>query len=226
MENKNPIRSYVVHGRGRLTPAQKRAYESLLPAYGIPFRHAELDFAAIFGRAAPTIFEIGSGMGEATADIALRHPENNYLAAEVFKPGIGSLLRRIEENNIRNLRVIHHDAVEVLQYMIPDASLAGVHIFFPDPWPKKRHHKRRLIQPPFVDLLCQKLQPGGYVHVATDWENYAEQIRAVLEDSPCLTNAAMLPDDPLQSRPQTKFERRGKTLQHEIQDFYYRRESG
>lgn len=217
-----PIRSYVLR-QGRISTAQQRAREELLPRYGISFRTALLDLDAEFGRAAPKLLEIGFGMGETTAAIAAAHPENDYLGIEVHAPGVGSLLKRIAEHGLGNVRVIQHDAVEVLQSMIPPQSLAGVHLFFPDPWPKLRHHKRRLIQPPFAALLADRLQPGGYLHIATDWVPYAEHALAVLSAEPRLANTvrgyAPRPDH----RPLTKFEQRGLRLGHAVHDIVFRR---
>ena len=174
-----PIRSYVLR-QGRVSNAQARAHESLLPRYGIEYTGKPVDLGAVFGRSAKTVLEIGCGMGETTAAIAAAHPENDYLGIEVHTPGVGSLLKLIDEGGLTNLRVIQHDAVEVLREMIAPASLDGAHIFFPDPWPKKRHHKRRLVQTDFVALLASRLKAGGYVHLATDWEEYAGQMLAVL----------------------------------------------
>lgn len=217
------IRSYVLR-QGRMTRAQARAHATLLPKYGVPFVRAPLDLAALFGRAAPKIVEIGFGMGETTAAIARENPDKDYLAIEVHSPGVGSLLKRIDALGLANVRVIQHDAVDVLEWMLAPESLDGVHIFFPDPWPKKRHHKRRLIQPPFVALLAQRLKPGGYLHVATDWQDYAEHILAVLSEEPRLANAAGRGFAPRpNSRPPTKFEERGRRLGHGVWDVLFRR---
>jgi tRNA (guanine-N7-)-methyltransferase len=177
----------------------------------------------VFGRAAPKILEIGFGMGETTAAIAAAHPENDYLALEVHNPGVGSLLKLIGEMGLTNLRIIQHDAVEVLRDMIPEASLDGVHIFFPDPWHKARHHKRRLIQPPFISRLVQKLKPGGYVHAATDWQDYAEQMLEVFSAEPQLQNTANEYAPRPEYRPLTKFEQRGLRLGHGVWDLVFRR---
>jgi tRNA (guanine-N7-)-methyltransferase len=218
-----PIRSYVLR-QGRLTDAQRRARDELLPRFGVTFAHEPLDLDRVFGRAAPRILEIGFGMGETTARIAADHPENDYLCVEVHTPGVGSLLRRVGELGLINVRVVQHDAVEVVEHMIPPASLDGVHVFFPDPWPKKRHHKRRLIQPPFVRLLASRMKAGAYLHVATDWEDYALQILEVLSAEPLLTNTAAgfaaRPD----TRPRTKFEARGLRLGHRVWDLLFRRQ--
>ncbi|MCU0972513.1 MAG: tRNA (guanosine(46)-N7)-methyltransferase TrmB [Burkholderiales bacterium] len=217
-----PIRSYVLR-QGRISNAQQRAWEELLPRYGIPFRAALLDLDAEFGRPAPKLLEIGFGMGETTANVAAAHPENDYLGIEVHRPGVGSLLRLIAERGLENVRVIQHDAVEVLKDMIRPASLDGVHIFFPDPWPKLRHHKRRLIQPPFVALLSERLRVGGYLHVATDWAHYAEQVLAVLGAESRLANTARGYAPRPDYRPLTKFEERGLRLGHDVYDIIFRR---
>lgn len=218
------IRSYVLR-QGRVSNAQRRAHDELLPRYGIGFRDAPLDLDRTFGRHAPRILEIGCGMGETTAAIAAAHPECDYVGIEVHTPGVGSLLKEIEARNLGNLRVIQHDAVEVLQRMIPETSLDGIHIFFPDPWPKKRHHKRRLIQPPFVALAVSRLKPGGYIHAATDWQEYAAQILEVLSAEPLLANTAAGYAERPPYRPQTKFETRGLKLGHGVWDILFRRKA-
>lgn len=219
---RSPIRSYVLR-QGRLTDAQRRACDELLPRYGIPFAREPLDLARVFGRAAPKILEIGFGMGETTARIAAGHPQNDYLGIEVHMPGVGSLLKRVAELELANVRVIRHDAVEVIEHMIPPASLDGVHVFFPDPWPKKRHHKRRLIQPPFVALLVSRMKRGAYLHVATDWEHYAQQIMGVLSAEPLLANTTDGFAPRPAWRPLTKFENRGLRLGHRVWDLLFRR---
>ena len=221
-EQHRHIRSYVLR-QGRVSNAQRRAHDTLLPRYGIEYSPAPLDFDAAFGRAAPRILEIGFGMGETTATIAATHREIDYLALEVHTPGVGSLLKQIEALGLSNVRIIQHDAVEVLERMIPAASLNGVHIFFPDPWPKKRHHKRRLIQSPLVSLLASKLKPGGYVHAATDWEEYAQQILDIFSDEPLLDNTADGFAPRPEYRPLTKFEQRGLKLGHGVWDIVFRR---
>ncbi len=178
------IRSYVLR-QGRVSNAQQRCYDNLMPLYGIPYTALSLDLENIFGRDAPKILEIGFGMGESTATIAQAHLENDYLAIEVHTPGVGSLLKQIEEKHLGNIRLIQHDAVEVLRDMLADNVLDGAHIFFPDPWHKTRHNKRRLIQAPFIAQLVQRLKPGGYLHIATDWQDYAEQVLAVLNAEGC-----------------------------------------
>ena len=232
-DNQRPIRSFVLR-QGRVSNAQARAHELLLPRFGIPYSPQPLDLVQVFGRQAPKILEIGFGMGETTAAIAAAHPEADYLGIEVHTPGVGSLLKLIEEKGIANLRLIQHDAVEVLREMIAPGSLDGAHIFFPDPWPKKRHHKRRLIQPPFVALLASRLRPGGYVHLATDWQEYAEQMLEVLSAEPQLENSADGPSTEPRTgfarrpdyRPQTKFETRGLRLGHGVWDIIFRKRDG
>ena len=217
-----PIRSFVLR-QGRVSSAQRRAVDALLSVHGIAYAPGALDFEQLFGRRAPTILEIGSGMGETTASIAQTQPENNYLAIEVHTPGVGSLLKRIAEDKLANLRLIQHDAVEVLEHMIAPASLAGTHIFFPDPWPKKRHHKRRLIQPGFAALLASRLAPGAYLHAATDWQEYAEQILSVFAAAPGLANTAPGFAPRPGYRPLTKFESRGLKLGHGVWDIVFRK---
>ncbi|MBP6058690.1 MAG: tRNA (guanosine(46)-N7)-methyltransferase TrmB [Nitrosomonas sp.] len=214
------IRSFVLR-QGRLSNAQHRACETLLPKYGIPFSQSALDLDQVFGRQAPKILEIGFGMGESTATIAQSHLENDYLAIEVHTPGVGSLLNQIETLGLTNLRIIQHDAVEVLQHMLPTECLNGVHIFFPDPWPKARHHKRRLIQPALVTRLCEHLKTGGYIHAATDWEDYAIQILQVLSQAPGLSNTAIDYAPRPEYRPLTKFEQRGLKLGHGVWDLLF-----
>jgi tRNA (guanine-N7-)-methyltransferase len=217
-----PIRTFVLR-QGRVSNAQRRAVDTLLSVHGIAYAPGVLDFEQVYGRRAPTILEIGFGMGETTAQIAQAHPENNYLGIEVHTPGVGSLLKLIAENSLANLRLIQHDAVEVLEHMIAPASLAGAHIFFPDPWPKKRHHKRRLIQPAFVALLASRLAPGAYLHAATDWQEYAEQILAVFAAEPALANTAPGFAPRPDYRPLTKFESRGLKLGHGVWDVIFRK---
>jgi tRNA (guanine-N7-)-methyltransferase len=217
-----PVRSYVLR-QGRMSPAQTRAFTELLPRYGIGFAPAPLHFADVFGRTAPVVLEIGFGMGETTAAIAQAHPERDFLGIEVHAPGVGALLKRIEALSLSNVRVIRHDAVEVVEQMIPARSLAGIHVFFPDPWPKKRHHKRRLLQPAFVHALAERLAAGGYLHAATDWEDYAREMLATLSAEPSLANTAadFAPRPPW--RPETKFEARGVALGHGVFDLVFTR---
>jgi tRNA (guanine-N7-)-methyltransferase len=214
------IKSFVTRA-GRLSPAQDRAIQTLGPTFCLPFEKTLLDSTAAFGRTAPLILEIGTGMGETTAHIAALMPEKNFLGVEVHTPGIGSLLKRISEQSLSNLRLMQHDAFEVITHRLAPDSLAGVHVFFPDPWHKARHNKRRLIQAPFVELLCSRIAPGGYLHCATDWEDYAEQMLAVLSAEPMLKNTvegfAPRPD----YRPVTKFENRGLKLGHGVWDLVF-----
>lgn len=222
MRETRGIRSFVLR-QGRMTEGQKRAQADLLPRFGIEYSAKPLDLDAAFGRKAPKILEIGFGMGETTAAIALAHPENDYLGVEVHAPGVGALLKRIDAGGITNVRIIRHDAVAVLENMIAPGSLAGAHVFFPDPWPKKKHHKRRLVQPPFIALLASRIVPGGYLHLATDWEQYAEQMLEVLGAEPLLENTAPGYAERPSSRPLTKFENRGLKLGHGVWDLVFRR---
>ncbi|MBL8525984.1 MAG: tRNA (guanosine(46)-N7)-methyltransferase TrmB [Betaproteobacteria bacterium] len=218
-----PIRSFVLR-QGRMSPAQTRAYETVGPKFMVPHDPpAMLEYAKLFGRAAPTIVEIGFGMGESTAAIAKLQPEKNFIGIEVHTPGVGALLKLIGEQEISNLRIVQHDAVEVLKQMIPDGSLDGFHIFFPDPWPKKRHHKRRLIQPDLVKLLVQKLKPDGYLHLATDWEDYAMHMLEVLQAEPGLANTAETFAPRPDYRGTSGFERKGLAKGHDVWDLVYRR---
>jgi len=219
---KTHIRSYVLR-QGRVSTAQRRAVDMLLPRFGIAYAAQPLDLDQAFGRIAPKILEIGFGMGDSTASIALAHPENDYLALEVHTPGVGNLLKLIDTQELSNIRIIQHDAVEVLRDMIAANTLDGVHIFFPDPWHKARHNKRRLIQAPFITQLVQKLKPGGYIHVATDWQDYAGQILSVLGAEPLLENTAADYAPRPDYRPLTKFEQRGLRLGHGVWDVVFRR---
>ena len=238
------LKSFVKRG-GRTTDGQQRAYDQLGPRFLLPYRAAPIDLATTFGRAAPTVLEIGFGMGEATAHIAALMPETNFLCCEVHEPGIGALLKRIGEQDLHNIRICAHDAVDVLDHMIEPATLAGVHIFFPDPWHKARHHKRRLIQPPLVRKLAERIAPGGYLHCATDWQPYAEQMLEVLAQEALLRNSvaaadvADVPDVPDAAtaptdrgyapkpayRPLTKFENRGLRLGHGVWDLVFIRQA-
>ncbi len=195
-----------------------------MPRFGVPYTPQTLDLRALYGRTdSHKILEIGFGMGETTARIAHNRPECDFLGIEVHTPGVGSLLKHIAEQNLQNLRIVQHDAVEVLTHMLADASLDGVHIFFPDPWPKKRHHKRRLIQAGFVKLLCSKLKPGGYLHVATDWQEYAEWVMEILLAESQLVNTATDYAPRPDYRPLTKFEQRGLRLGHGVWDLIFSR---
>jgi tRNA (guanine-N7-)-methyltransferase len=220
--SRRPVRSFVLR-QGRMSPAQQRAVDELTPRLGIAFAHAPLDFARAFGRSAPVILEIGFGMGETTAAIAAAHPELDFLGIEVHAPGVGALLKRVDALGLANVRVIRHDAVEVVEHMIAPASLAGMHVYFPDPWPKKRHHKRRLLKAPFVHMLAQRLAPGGYLHAATDWEDYARAMLETLDAEPLLANTAADYAPRPAWRPLTKFERRGVALGHRVFDLLFRR---
>ena len=216
------IRSFVTRA-GRLSVAQARALEQLGPTFCLPYQKAPLDIAASFGRSAPTILEIGTGMGDATAYIASLMPEKNFIGVEVHTPGIGSLLKLIGEKSLNNLRLIQHDAVEVVTHMLAPDSLAGIHVFFPDPWHKARHNKRRLIQSAFVELLVSRIAPGGYLHCATDWEDYAVQMLEVLSAEPLLKNTADGYAARPEYRPLTKFENRGIRLGHGVWDLVFTR---
>lgn len=216
------IRSYVLR-QGRMSPAQIRNIEEGMPRWGIPYAPQAIDYAAVFGRSAPVVLEIGFGMGFTTAEIAAARPDTDFIGIEVHGPGVGNMFKLIAEQQLANVRVIQHDAVEVLRDMIPGGSLTGVHVYFPDPWPKKRHLKRRLIQAPLVAQLAAKLAPGGYLHCATDIEDYGQQMLDVLSAEPLLENTAdgfaPRPD----YRPLTKFEARGLRLGHGVWDVIFRR---
>jgi tRNA (guanine-N7-)-methyltransferase len=219
---RRPIRSFVLRA-GRMGTGQQRALQDLGPRFMLPYQATPLDPAAIFGRSAPLVLEIGFGMGDATAQIAAAQPGVDFVGVEVHEPGVGALLKHIGESALGNLRIVQHDAVEVLRHMIPAASLDGVHIFFPDPWHKKRHHKRRLIQPPLVELLASRLKPGGRLHCATDWEDYAQQMLEVLSACPLLQNSADGYAPRPDYRPLTKFEARGQRLGHGVWDLVFTR---
>lgn len=217
------IRSFV-RREGRLTPSQQRALDELLPRYGLA-PDAPLDLEAVFGRNAPCTLEIGFGNGDSLAAMAAATPEQDFIGIEVHRPGVGHLLRLIAERELTNVRVICADAVEVLRTAIPDAGLARVLLFFPDPWPKKKHHKRRILQPDFVALVARKLAPGGIFHLATDWEDYARQMLEVMEASPDFGNQAgpgRFAERPA-DRPLTRFEQRGQRLGHGVWDLLYHR---
>jgi tRNA (guanine-N7-)-methyltransferase len=217
------IRSFVLR-QGRLTKGQERALQTGWPQFGVEYTGQALDLVNTFGRGdSPKILEIGFGMGDATAKIAQTLPSSDFLAVEVHTPGVGGLLKLMQEGDISNIRIVQHDAVEVLQNMLADASLDGVHIFFPDPWHKKRHHKRRLIQAEFVQLLCSKLKAGAYIHVATDWQEYAEWVLEVLRAEPQLLNTAVDYAEKPAYRPLTKFENRGLKLGHGVWDLVFKR---
>jgi tRNA (guanine-N7-)-methyltransferase len=214
------IRSFVTRA-GRLSTGQARALEEFGPKFCLPYAKEELDLDGAFGRSAPTILEIGFGMGGTTAEIAAGMPGKNFIGVEVHTPGVGSLLKLIGEQSLTNLRLIQHDAFEVITNMIAPESLAGVHVFFPDPWHKARHNKRRLIQPPFVSLLASRIVKGGYLHCATDWQEYAEQMLEVLSAEPALQNTADGYAPRPDYRPVTKFENRGLKLGHGVWDLVF-----
>jgi tRNA (guanine-N7-)-methyltransferase len=217
------IKSFV-RRQGKITAGQRLAREQLLSRWSIPFEHAPLEFTEHFGRSAPTTLEIGFGMGETTARMAQDMPDRNFLGLEVYPAGVGALLKRIESEGITNIRIMEHDAVEVLEHCIPDESLESVHIYFPDPWPKARHHKRRLIQPPFVNQLVPKLRIGGLLHCATDWAPYGEQMLEVLSSCTHLRNRSATGYSPKPDwRPLTKFESRGLRLGHPVVDLLFER---
>jgi tRNA (guanine-N7-)-methyltransferase len=216
------IRSYVLRA-GRMGPGQQRALQELGPRFLLPYQEQPLDYPGVFGRQAPVVLEIGFGMGGATAEIARTLPGTDFIGCEVHEPGVGALLKRIGDENLANLRIVQHDAVEVLRHMVAPGSLAGVHIFFPDPWHKKRHNKRRLIQPPFVAELVTRIKPGGYLHCATDWEPYAQQMLEVLRAEPALRNTADGYAPKPAYRPLTKFEHRGLALGHGVWDLVFER---
>lgn len=220
------IRSFVLR-RGHISAAQQRALDDLLPKYQVQYQQEPVNLLQLFGREAPTVLEIGCGMGETTAAIAQAHPEINFLGCEVFAAGVGALAKRLEEMQLSNVRIIRHDAVEVVRDMIAENALDGVHIFFPDPWRKARHHKRRLVATPFIELLSSRIRPAGYLHCATDWENYAEQMMDVLSAEPTLTNLhgdhqwSPVMGNPLCERPRTKFQARGENLGYGIWDLVF-----
>ena len=217
------IRSFVTRA-GRVSTGQRRALDEFGPRFVVSYSPQPLDWNAAFGRQAPRVLEIGFGMGATTAEIASARPADDFLGIEVHEPGVGALLKLIGEQQLTNIRVVQHDAVEVLEHMIAPDSLDGVHIYFPDPWHKARHHKRRLIQPKFVAMLVSRLRPGGYIHLATDWQNYAEQMLEVLSAESALENTAGSDYAPRPDyRPVTKFERRGLKLGHGVWDLVFRR---
>ncbi len=218
--HRRTIRSYVMRA-GRTTDGQQRALQDLGPRFVLPYTAQALNFESVFERSAPVVLEIGFGMGEASAHIAGVLPDTDFIGCEVHEPGVGAYLKRIGEQGLSNVRIIRHDAVEVLENMIPPASLAGVHVFFPDPWHKKRHHKRRLIQPELVTLLTSRLAPQGYLHCATDWEPYAQQMLEVLSAETGLVNTAADYAAKPHYRPLTKFENRGLRLGHGVWDLVF-----
>jgi len=216
------IRSFVTRS-GRVGPGQQRALRDLGPRFIVPFRQQQVDWVEVFGRDCPRVLEIGFGMGAATAAIAQARPDTDFIGVEVHEPGVGALLKLIDEKALTNLHIAQHDAVEVLQHMVAPLSLAGVHIFFPDPWHKKRHHKRRLIQTDFIRFLVTRMAPGSYVHCATDWEPYARQIMQVLDSEKSLSNIYESFSKRPNFRPATKYENRGTALGHKVWDLIYAR---
>lgn len=216
------IKSYVRRA-GRMSSAQENYYAEMMPKIGVVYAPKAIDLAAVYGRNAPKILEIGTGMGETTAKIADANRANDYLGVEVHVPGVGALCKQIAERELTNLRICQHDAVEVVRDMLSEGSLDGVHVFFPDPWHKARHNKRRLIQSPFVALLASRLKPGGYFHCATDWEEYAHQMLEVLSAEPTLDNSAEGFAPRPDYRPLTKFENRGLRLGHSVWDVIFRK---
>jgi tRNA (guanine-N7-)-methyltransferase len=218
--NHRPIRSFVVRA-GRMSPKQERGLTDGMTRFGVSYAASPCDWSQTFGRSAPLILEIGFGMGQTTAEIAAADLEKNFIGVEVHPPGVGNLCNLLDERKLANVRVIQHDAVEVLQHMIAPDSLAGVHVYFPDPWHKKRHNKRRLIQPPLVSLIASRLASGAYLHLATDWVPYAEQMLEVLSAEPLLKNTAMDFSQRPSWRPLTKFESRGIKLGHEVRDLLF-----
>jgi len=216
------IRSFV-RREGRLTPGQQRAMDELFPRFGIEAGEGMLDLDAVFGRSAPRILEIGFGNGESLAEIANNHPDNDYIGIEVHRPGVGHLLIKVEELSLSNVRVMCADAVEVLEKQIPDEALDALYLFFPDPWHKKRHHKRRQVQPEWVQLVRRKLKLGGQLHMATDWENYAEHMLEILSVADGFKNTSTSDDYVTKPdyRPETKFERRGLKLGHGVWDLVF-----
>ncbi|MDR2362843.1 MAG: tRNA (guanosine(46)-N7)-methyltransferase TrmB [Spirochaetaceae bacterium] len=215
------IKSYVLRG-GRMSDAQKRSYAALASRYTIPFTGSPLDFGMFFGNGNPVTVEIGFGMGLATAMIAQENPGKNYVGIEVFRPGIGRLLWEIEKRRLDNIRIIEYDAVEVFEGMIPADSLGGIHVFFPDPWPKKRHHKRRLMKRPFTDLLARRLGPSGYIYMVTDWAEYGEWALGELSATPGLVNAYEGFAPPQNWRPRTKFEAKGLQKNHRVWELLFK----
>lgn len=217
---KREVKTYVLRA-GRMTAAQEKAYKQLAPAYCIPFENKRINFVDIFGNTNPIIVEIGFGMGDATWQIAKANPNINYIGIEVHTPGVGKLLSEIQKNELKNLFIIEYDAMEVLQNMFGDNSINGFHIFFPDPWPKKKHHKRRMLQRPRTDLLAKKLSAGGYLYFVTDWLEYAEFALEQLTDTPGLKNKYEGFAEPQLWRNQTKFERKGMAADRVITEIFF-----
>jgi len=221
---RRPVRSFVLRG-GRLTEGQKRALDQFWPRFGIEKGESLLDFKSLFGNDAPVIMEIGFGNGDATWQMAQACPAENYLGVEVHQPGVGHLLLKMEQQGIVNIRIANDDAVEFLRNRVPKESLDGARIYFPDPWPKKRHHKRRLIQPSLIELLASRMSPGALLHLATDWEPYAEHMLQVMRSSQGFVNLSPSGNycDKPEWRPQTKYEKRGERLGHQVRDLLFKR---
>jgi len=222
--NRRAVRSFVLRG-GRLTEGQKRAWDELWPLFGVDEGEDEFEFSVLFGNDQPVILEIGFGNGDATWQMASAQPRENYLGVEVHRPGVGRLLLKIEENELNNIRIVCEDAVDILHRRIPAHSLAGVRIYFPDPWPKKRHHKRRIIQQEFISLLADKMRAGGILHMATDWEPYSEHMLEVMRSTSDFINLSAdgtVCEKPAW-RPETKYEKRGQRLGHGVYDLVFRR---
>lgn len=217
------IRSFVIR-EGRMTPAQQRALDQGWSQYGLQLADGKVDYQQVFGNSNPVIVEIGFGMGQSLYDMAEANPAKNYIGIEVHRPGVGALLKLLLNKPLTNIRIYNDDAVEVLARCLPDNALQGVQLYFPDPWPKKRHHKRRIVQPDFIKRIHAKLAVGGYLHMATDWENYAEHMMEVMSQAPGFTNAygaGRFADDRPNQRPLTKFEQRGERLGHGVWDLVF-----
>lgn len=219
-KNYRTVKTYVLRV-GRMTEAQEKAYNELSPVFCIPYQEKKLNFVEIFGNTNPVVIEIGFGMGNATSIIAENNPEINYIGIEVHTPGVGKLLHEIRQKNLKNLYIIEYDALEVLKNMIPDSSISGFHIFFPDPWPKKRHHKRRLIQHPRTDLIASKLSKSGYLYFVTDWKEYAEFALEQLNNTPKIKNKYNGFAEKQTWRPETKFEKKGLNAEREITELMF-----
>lgn len=217
------IKTFVLRA-GRMTPTQQKDYQELSGRWCIPYSDGQLNYAQIFNNTNPVTVEIGFGMGKATAIIAADNPDKNYLGLEVHRPGVGKLLGEIRRRNLENIYIVEYDALEVLEKMIPDGSVSGFHIFFPDPWPKKKHHKRRLVQRPNTDLITKKLVPGGYLYMATDWEPYAEFALEQLEQTPGLKNKYQGFAPHQEWRPETRFEEKGLDKNHVIRELFFLRQ--
>ncbi len=219
-ESRREIRSYVLRAT-RMSKLQRRSYAELLPKYGIPFQERELDLSSLFPGTEKSIVEVGFGMGEVTVQLAEQNPSTAYLGIEVHKPGVGKVMSEIDLRGLDNLRVVNHDAVEVFRSMIPDASLDGIHLFFPDPWPKKKHHKRRLLKADFLRIIIPALKPGGYLYICTDWEEYAEEILAACTAQEGIRNAYQGFAEAQAWRPRTKFEEKGLAKEHLIREILF-----